>query len=73
MSTSQDIMGLLQNVWTKLQALPQDHPLTQAAFSIIVLFFLTFLTMVVAGCVYGCCGCCSPGTKKRVSTETWEP
>lgn len=32
-------MGILQNVWTKLQTLPQAHPLTQTAFLIILLFF----------------------------------
>ncbi|XP_050962164.1 small integral membrane protein 5 [Labeo rohita] len=67
MSASEEMMAILQNVWTKLQGLPQAHPLTQTAFFIIALFFLTFIVLIVTGCVYGRCGCCSAGTRNRVS------
>ncbi|XP_043091692.1 small integral membrane protein 5 [Puntigrus tetrazona] len=67
MSASDEAMEILQNVWTKLQALPQAHPFTQTAFLIILLFFLTFIALFVTGCVYGRCGCCASSTKNRVS------
>ncbi|XP_056106961.1 small integral membrane protein 5 [Rhinichthys klamathensis goyatoka] len=67
MGASEDMMGILQSVWTKLQALPQEHPLTQTAFVIILLFFLTFIALIVTGCVYGCCGCCTGGSRNKVS------
>ncbi|KAK7168366.1 hypothetical protein R3I94_002428 [Phoxinus phoxinus] len=67
MGASEDVMGILQGVWTKLQALPQEHPLTQTAFVIILLFFLTFIALIVIGCVYGCCGCCTGGSRNKVS------
>ncbi|XP_059406525.1 small integral membrane protein 5 [Carassius carassius] len=67
MSASEEITGILQNVWTKLQALPQAHPLTQTAFLILLLFFLTFVALIVTGCVYGRCGCCTTVSKNRVS------
>ncbi|TRY66288.1 hypothetical protein DNTS_023461 [Danionella cerebrum] len=68
MSTSEAMVEILQNIWSKLQAFPQEHPLTQAAFIIIILFSLTFIIMLVVGCVYSCCGCCVQGTRNRVSS-----
>ncbi|XP_065119146.1 small integral membrane protein 5 [Paramisgurnus dabryanus] len=66
MSASDEMMKVLQQIWSKLQAFSQDHPLMQAAFLIMVLFFLTFITMMMIGCLYGRCGCCQ-GTRNRVS------
>lgn len=66
MSASDEMMKVLQQIWSKLQGFSQDHPLMQAAFLIMVLFFLTFITMMMIGCLYGRCGCCQ-GTRNRVS------
>ncbi|XP_051996087.1 small integral membrane protein 5 [Xyrauchen texanus] len=66
MSASNDIMGFLRHIWTRLLGLSHDHPLMQVAFLVILLFFLTFIALVIIGCVYGRCGCCK-GTRNRVS------
>ncbi|XP_057202039.1 small integral membrane protein 5 [Triplophysa rosa] len=66
MSASDEIMKTLHSIWSKLQGLSQDHPLIQAAFLIIILFFLTFIALFVTGCVYGRCGCCQ-STRNKVS------
>ncbi|XP_051571649.1 small integral membrane protein 5 [Myxocyprinus asiaticus] len=67
MSASDDIMRILRHIWTRLQGLSQDHPLMQVAFLVILLFFLTFIALVIIGCVYGRCGCCK-GTRNKVSS-----
>uniref|UniRef100_A0AAQ6IA72 Small integral membrane protein 5 n=1 Tax=Anabas testudineus TaxID=64144 RepID=A0AAQ6IA72_ANATE len=50
-----ELMGILQRVWTKLQDLPQASSLEVGAFSVLILFAATVLFMFVLSCVHCCC------------------
>ncbi|XP_029312801.1 small integral membrane protein 5 [Cottoperca gobio] len=55
MEVNEEVMHILQKVWTKLQNLPQATPLELGAFSVLILFVATFLFLVVLSCVHCCC------------------
>lgn len=38
MDVKQEIMDIIQKVWTKLQALPQAKPLEIGTFAVVILF-----------------------------------
>lgn len=38
MDVKQEMMDIIQKVWTKLQALPQATPLEIGTFSVVILF-----------------------------------
>lgn len=38
MAMKQEIMDIIQKVWTKLQALPQAKPLEIGTFAVVILF-----------------------------------
>lgn len=39
MEVKNEVLDIVQKVWTKLQALPQASPLELGAFSVLILFF----------------------------------
>ncbi|XP_059180004.1 small integral membrane protein 5 [Centropristis striata] len=55
MEVQEEVMDILQKVWTKLQGLPQASPLEQGAFAVLTLFFATFFFLIVLSCVHCCC------------------
>ncbi|KAJ7987868.1 hypothetical protein DPEC_G00331020 [Dallia pectoralis] len=55
MEANQEVMDILNKVWSKLQNLPQASSLELGAFLIIILFVSTFLFMVMLSCIHCCC------------------
>ncbi|XP_008282536.1 small integral membrane protein 5 [Stegastes partitus] len=55
MEVKNEMMDILQRVWTKLQGLPQANSLELGAFFVLILFVATVLFMVVLSCVHCCC------------------
>ncbi|KAG7271199.1 hypothetical protein CRUP_003376 [Coryphaenoides rupestris] len=55
MELREDMMEILEKVWTKLQGLPEANALELGAFFILILFISTFLFMIVLCCVHCCC------------------
>uniref|UniRef100_A0AAY4CUG8 Small integral membrane protein 5 n=1 Tax=Denticeps clupeoides TaxID=299321 RepID=A0AAY4CUG8_9TELE len=51
----QELMDILEKVWTKLQGLPEANSLELGAFFILILFIFTFVLMIVLSCFHGCC------------------
>ncbi|KAJ7989391.1 hypothetical protein DPEC_G00304060 [Dallia pectoralis] len=63
-----EVLSLLQKIWTKLQALPTSSPLEIGAFCVLVLFILVFLGMLLMTCVTCCC--CGRRTRtKKAQTK----
>ncbi|CAJ1081119.1 hypothetical protein GBF38_011511%2C partial [Xyrichtys novacula] len=50
MEVKEEILEILQKVWTKLQELPQASPLELGAFFVLILFVATVLFLVVLSC-----------------------
>lgn len=59
MEVREEMLEILEKVWTKLQGLPQANSLELGAFSILILFVATFLLLIVLSCVH-CCFCGKP-------------
>ncbi|KAM7382132.1 hypothetical protein PAMA_012818 [Pampus argenteus] len=59
MEVKEEVMDILQKVWTKLQGLPQASPLELGAFFVLILFVVTFLFMIMLSCFHCCC-CVKP-------------
>ncbi|KAL0984047.1 hypothetical protein UPYG_G00136410 [Umbra pygmaea] len=55
MEVKQEVMDIMNRVWSKLQNLPQANSLELGAFFIIVLFVSTFLFMIMLSCFHCCC------------------
>ncbi|KAK6329475.1 hypothetical protein J4Q44_G00014530 [Coregonus suidteri] len=55
MEVREEVLAILNKVWTKLQTLPQANSLELGAFFILILFVATFLFMIVLSCVHCCC------------------
>ncbi|KAK6301810.1 hypothetical protein J4Q44_G00278630 [Coregonus suidteri] len=55
MEVREEVLDILNKVWTKLQNLPQANSLELGAFFIIILFVATFLFMIVLSCIHCCC------------------
>ncbi|XP_045923924.1 small integral membrane protein 5 [Micropterus dolomieu] len=55
MELKQEVMDILEKVWTKLQGLPQASPLELGAFFVLLLFVATVLFMVMLSCIHCCC------------------
>ncbi|KAL4648062.1 small integral membrane protein 5 [Arapaima gigas] len=55
MVVKEELLDMLQKVWTKLQGLPHASSLELGAFLILVLFIATFLLMIMLSCVHCCC------------------
>ncbi|GAA6086424.1 small integral membrane protein 5 [Tachysurus ichikawai] len=66
MDAKQEVLNSLQNIWTKLQNLPEANSIEIGGFLILLLFILTFLTMVVFACAQCCCSC-GRGSRKNNS------
>ncbi|TMS22542.1 Small integral membrane protein 5 [Larimichthys crocea] len=62
MEVREEVLDILQKVWTKLQGLPQASPLELGAFFVLILFVATFLFLIVLSCVH----CCYSGKTKYV-------
>lgn len=46
MDVKEEVLDILQKVWTKLQGLPQATPLEVGAFSVLVLFVGKYLFVI---------------------------
>ncbi|KAF7650664.1 hypothetical protein LDENG_00122510 [Lucifuga dentata] len=55
MEVREEVLDILDKVWTKLQGLPQANPLELGAFFVLILFVATFLFMIVLSCTHCCC------------------
>ncbi|KAF4092690.1 hypothetical protein AMELA_G00023570 [Ameiurus melas] len=62
MDAKQEVLDILQKIWTKLQTLPEANSIDIGGFLILLLFVLTFLALVVFACAQCCCSC---GQKPR--------
>uniref|UniRef100_A0A665VEN7 Small integral membrane protein 5 n=1 Tax=Echeneis naucrates TaxID=173247 RepID=A0A665VEN7_ECHNA len=54
-----EVLSVLDKLWAKLQGLPQASPLELGAFFVLILFFATFIFLIVLSCVHCCC-CAKP-------------
>lgn len=45
MNVKQEIMDIIQKVWTKLQALPQAKPLEIGTFTVVILFMGQYMPL----------------------------
>uniref|UniRef100_A0A672I226 Small integral membrane protein 5 n=1 Tax=Salarias fasciatus TaxID=181472 RepID=A0A672I226_SALFA len=50
-----EMLDIIERLWTKLQELPQASALEVGAFVVLLLFVATFLLMIVLCCVHCCC------------------
>ncbi|KAG7236437.1 hypothetical protein INR49_000912 [Caranx melampygus] len=64
MDTSEELLSVMNKMWTKLQDLPQASPLELGAFFVLILFVATFVFLIVLSCVHCCC---CPKTKQQAS------
>ncbi|AWP17262.1 putative small integral membrane protein 5 [Scophthalmus maximus] len=55
MDVKEEVLDILEKLSTKLRGLPQASPLELGAFIVLILFFATFLFMIVLSCVHCCC------------------
>ncbi|CAL8304434.1 unnamed protein product [Lota lota] len=55
MEVREEMLEILDKVWTKLKGLPEAHSLELGAFFILILFVATFLLLIVLSCVHCCC------------------
>uniref|UniRef100_A0A3B4WI10 Small integral membrane protein 5 n=1 Tax=Seriola lalandi dorsalis TaxID=1841481 RepID=A0A3B4WI10_SERLL len=64
MDVREELLSVLDKLWTKLQGLPQASPLELGAFFVLILFVATFFFLVILSCVHCCC---CPKTKYQAS------
>ncbi|KAG5854221.1 hypothetical protein ANANG_G00035500 [Anguilla anguilla] len=55
MDAREEVLGMLNKAWAKLQGLPNANPLDLGAFLVIIIFIVTFLLLVVMTCIHCCC------------------
>lgn len=63
MDPHQEMVDIINNVWAKLQALPQASALEIGAFAVLLLFVATFFVMFGIACT----SCCVGKAKKQAA------
>ncbi|KAK6311926.1 hypothetical protein J4Q44_G00175900 [Coregonus suidteri] len=55
MDAREEMLTLLQKLWTKLQGLPTASSLEIGAFAVLILFIVVFLLLLLITCLTCCC------------------
>lgn len=71
MEVKDEVLDILNKVWTKLQGLPQATSLEQGAFFVLILFVATFLFLIVLSCVHCCC--CGKAKYQAYRVQSLQP
>ncbi|KAK5914279.1 hypothetical protein CgunFtcFv8_008733 [Champsocephalus gunnari] len=58
MDAREETLSILNNIWVKLQGLPNATPIELGAFFVILTFILVFILMAALTCATCCCCCC---------------